>query len=78
MPIMLVGNKSDDPGRQVSEELGKKLATNWQCGFVETSAKNDTNVRELFSELLGREKRRTLTLTTDEQAKSSKRRCTIQ
>jgi GTPase SAR1 family protein len=75
---MLVGNKSDDPGRQVSEELGKKLSTNWQCGFIETSAKNDTNIRELFSELLSREKKRTLTLTTDEQTKRSKRRCAVQ
>jgi len=75
---MLVGNKSDETNRQVTTELGQKLATNWQCGFIETSAKNNTNVTELFEELCKREKKRQLTLTMDESGKRAKRKCILQ
>lgn len=47
VPIMIVGNKKDESQkREVSAELGQKLATNWGCGFIETSAKNNENITE--------------------------------
>lgn len=50
VPIVLVGNKCDirDDQRQVSEEDGRKLAEEFKCGFVETSAKGGTKVERSF------------------------------
>lgn len=61
-PIMLVGNKADDEKREVLEKFGAALAKQWKCAFMETSAKSNTNVQELFQELLQMEKRRTMSL----------------
>lgn len=68
IPMMLVGNKSDEPAaqREVPTSEGQALARSWKCGgFVETSAKTDHNVKELFQELLQLERRRTMTLQPD-------------
>lgn len=47
VPVMLVGNKKDEAQkREVSAETGQKLATNWGCGFIETSAKSNDNITE--------------------------------
>eukprot|EP01110_Echinostelium_bisporum_P003623 TRINITY_DN18820_c0_g1_i1.p1 TRINITY_DN18820_c0_g1~~TRINITY_DN18820_c0_g1_i1.p1 ORF type:complete len:189 (-),score=73.31 TRINITY_DN18820_c0_g1_i1:141-707(-) len=55
IPIILVGNKIDLEGeRAVSHEDGKELATKWECGFIEASAKSNTNVSEVFFELVQR------------------------
>ena len=70
IPVMMVGNKCDETNREVSTNLGEALAKQWQCAFMETSAKTNHNVRELFQELLQMEKRRTMTLNPD--AKKSK------
>lgn len=49
MTIMLIGNKSDlESKRQVSYEEGKQFAEQHDLIFLETSAKNDTNVEEAF------------------------------
>uniref|UniRef100_A0A8C6SI64 small monomeric GTPase n=1 Tax=Neogobius melanostomus TaxID=47308 RepID=A0A8C6SI64_9GOBI len=40
VPMILVGNK------------GKALADEWNCPFMETSAKNKTSVDELFAEIV--------------------------
>uniref|UniRef100_A0A0R3RQC0 GTP-binding protein Di-Ras2 n=1 Tax=Elaeophora elaphi TaxID=1147741 RepID=A0A0R3RQC0_9BILA len=80
VPIMLVGNKKDeDQRREVSFELGQKLATKWGTGFIETSAKDNENIIELFQRLLAMEKKRTLTLTMDEESgkSGSKRKCSL-
>lgn len=46
---MLVGNKCDENNlREVSDADGKAEATSWGVSFMETSAKNNTNVTELF------------------------------
>ena len=52
-PCLLIGNKSDLPGcieksqiEAVLRELGEG------CGYVETSAKKDENVREAFERLV--------------------------
>merc|ERR1711879_126402 len=54
IPIMLVGNKLDlaDDDRQVTTEQGRGLAQKFGCGFIEASAKTNTNVKEMFFELV--------------------------
>eukprot|EP00004_Rigifila_ramosa_P005147 TRINITY_DN1561_c0_g1_i2.p1 TRINITY_DN1561_c0_g1~~TRINITY_DN1561_c0_g1_i2.p1 ORF type:complete len:135 (-),score=30.41 TRINITY_DN1561_c0_g1_i2:43-447(-) len=48
-PVVLVGNKSDlESERQVSTEEGRELAKSFGATFLETSAKNKTNVEESF------------------------------
>ena len=49
IPVMLVGNKCDENSlREVPELDGKAEAVSWSVSFMETSAKNNTNVTELF------------------------------
>uniref|UniRef100_A0A0K0DHV4 GTP-binding protein Di-Ras2 n=1 Tax=Angiostrongylus cantonensis TaxID=6313 RepID=A0A0K0DHV4_ANGCA len=76
VPIMLVGNKSDDrERREVTKETGAKLADKWGTRFIETSAKNNENITELFQQLLALEKKRTLALTMDDpDGKETKRK----
>jgi len=53
IPIMLVGNKLDlEDERQVTTEMGRNLAAKFSCGFLEASAKTNTNVKEIFFELV--------------------------
>jgi small GTP-binding protein len=49
--IMLVGNKCDLPHRKISESQGSELARDLDIQFIEASAKNDVNVKELFNKL---------------------------
>ncbi|KAG8437146.1 hypothetical protein GDO86_008009 [Hymenochirus boettgeri] len=65
IPIMLVGNKSDETLREVQTSEGESLSKKWKCSFMETSAKLNYNVQELFQELLNLEKRRTVSLQVD-------------
>lgn len=46
--MVLVGNKCDNPKREVSEEEGAKLADKLHCKHVETSARHDTHPEEVF------------------------------
>ncbi|KAJ2987107.1 hypothetical protein NUW58_g4686 [Xylaria curta] len=49
LPIMIVGNKNDLPTiRQVSPEEGRNLAKEQGCMFIETSAKQNMNVKKAF------------------------------
>lgn len=49
---MLVGNKCDMADkRQVSPEEGEKLAKELGLQFFETSAKDGTNVNQMFNKL---------------------------
>lgn len=58
VPIVLIGNKQDlESEREVTTDEGQKLAQEWGCPFMESSAKNHYNVEESFSELV-REVRR--------------------
>lgn len=70
-PLMLVGNKCDEPegDRQVTNEQGQQWAKKWGCGFMETSAKTNENVKEMFQELLNMEKRRNVSLNPDTSSK---------
>ena len=52
---MIVGNKNDvDPTKQrkVSAEEGQKLGQELTCGWVETSARNNTNVSKAFEMMI--------------------------
>ncbi|XP_062959757.1 GTP-binding protein Di-Ras3-like [Cynocephalus volans] len=56
-PIVLVGNKRDDRfHRELTLRDGAARALEWNCAFLETSAKVDVNVEELFHVLLNQEK----------------------
>lgn len=48
--IMLVGNKSDLPRKQVSHKEGEQFAKDNGLVFIETSAKTTNNVDEVFLE----------------------------
>ncbi|XP_075684970.1 GTP-binding protein Di-Ras2 [Rhinoderma darwinii] len=76
IPIMLVGNKSDESqNREVDSTDGEAIAKKWKCAFMETSAKMNHNVKELFQELLNLEKRRTVSLQIDgKKSKQQKRK----
>ncbi|KAM6456284.1 GTP-binding protein Di-Ras3 isoform 3-T6 [Liasis olivaceus] len=74
VPIMLVGNKSDDTQREVGTSEGEVLATKWKCSFMETSAKMNYNVQELFEELLNLEKRRNVSLQVDGKKSKQQRK----
>ncbi|CDI98235.1 Ras protein Rap 1b [Echinococcus multilocularis] len=53
VPIVLVGNKCDlEDARAVGKEEGQKLARQWNCSFMETSAKSKINVSEVFYDLV--------------------------
>ncbi|KAH8295465.1 hypothetical protein KR018_011495 [Drosophila ironensis] len=67
IPVMLVGNKCDETAelREVSQIEGQAQATTWSISFMETSAKTNHNVTELFQELLNMEKTRTVSLQLD-------------
>merc|ERR1739840_83555 len=70
IPIMLVGNKCDEEkNREVHTQYGKSNAEAWLCNFMETSAKDNTNVKELFQELLNMEKNRNMSLELNGKGK---------
>lgn len=50
--VILVGNKCDLDDRTVSNERGKQLADQLGMEFFETSAKENTNVKEVFERLV--------------------------
>eukprot|EP01105_Mastigella_eilhardi_P005458 TRINITY_DN17160_c0_g1_i1.p1 TRINITY_DN17160_c0_g1~~TRINITY_DN17160_c0_g1_i1.p1 ORF type:complete len:183 (+),score=61.42 TRINITY_DN17160_c0_g1_i1:35-583(+) len=53
VPCVIVGNKSDlTTERAITTEEGKELAAKLGCKFMECSAKTNTNITELFVELL--------------------------
>lgn len=53
VPILLVANKVDlEHQREVSKIEGGNLASSWGCPFIEASAKDTTNVNEVFAEIV--------------------------
>lgn len=72
VPIMIVGNKLDeDEQREVTKSFGETLAQVWKCEFIETSAKSNINVKELFQSLLRMETRRELALMGETKSRST-------
>lgn len=52
-PILLVGNKSDlSTQRQVSIKDAETIAIQYNADYIETSAKNGTNIEQLFDNLI--------------------------
>ncbi|XP_073819132.1 GTP-binding protein Di-Ras2 isoform X1 [Musca autumnalis] len=76
IPVMLVGNKCDESAelRNVTEDEGKEQARLWNISFMETSAKTNHNVTELFQELLNLEKTRTVSLQLDTKTKKKQKK----
>ncbi|XP_046357409.1 GTP-binding protein Rheb-like [Haliotis rufescens] len=55
VPVVLVGNKSDlRMEREVSFEKGKELADSWKAPFLESSAKENQRVEEIFKSIITR------------------------
>lgn len=54
VPLVIVGNKSDvrPEQRQVTKEMGQKLAQEFKCAWVETSARYDENVAKAFDAVI--------------------------
>lgn len=74
IPVMLVGNKIDESAelREVSSAEGQAQAAEWGVHFMETSAKTNHNVTELFEELLNMEKNRNMSLADSKSNKKNK------
>ena len=50
--IFLVGNKSDlSNEREISLVELERISKKWNCKYIETSAKYDINIKELFNEI---------------------------
>ncbi|XP_072029383.1 GTP-binding protein Rheb-like [Amphiura filiformis] len=53
VPMVLVGNKTDlHMERVISFEQGKQLADSWSAAFIESSAKQNESVVEIFKSVL--------------------------
>ncbi|CAO1309099.1 unnamed protein product [Diamesa hyperborea] len=55
IPIVVVGNKTDlhQDQRKISFEIAESIVTlDWECGYVECSAKSNENIVDVFKELL--------------------------
>eukprot|EP01087_Luapelamoeba_hula_P017479 TRINITY_DN550_c0_g1_i1.p1 TRINITY_DN550_c0_g1~~TRINITY_DN550_c0_g1_i1.p1 ORF type:complete len:194 (-),score=36.67 TRINITY_DN550_c0_g1_i1:308-889(-) len=53
IPIMLVANKIDlEEERAVTTEEGKAMAKDLGCGYIESSAKTNHNINEIFDRLV--------------------------
>ena len=79
---LILGNKSDAPGRAVTAEEAREKSEELSVPFLETSAKSNTNVEEAFltlaSELLRRapaEQPRKKRLSLAASAKEKGRKC---
>ncbi|XP_050091919.1 GTP-binding protein Di-Ras2-like [Anopheles aquasalis] len=76
IPVMLVGNKCDESEdlREVTNIEGQTEAATWGVSFMETSAKENHNVTELFQELLNMEKNRNVSLQLDGKNKKKNKK----
>ena len=78
IPTILVGNKCDleqesNTRRKVSQEEGKQLAEKINAMFIETSAKDNENVEEIFRKLIVKMEND----ITDEHNNSGRQPCTL-
>lgn len=72
-----MGNKADlVPLRKVSVEEATARAVEWQCPYMETSAKTRHNVEHMYSVLLRMIKERKLG-AKDRERKGKKGKCTL-
>eukprot|EP00160_Parvularia_atlantis_P013701 Unigene2994_Nuclearia_a/m.9212 Unigene2994_Nuclearia_a/g.9212 ORF Unigene2994_Nuclearia_a/g.9212 Unigene2994_Nuclearia_a/m.9212 type:complete len:197 (+) Unigene2994_Nuclearia_a:361-951(+) len=76
VPFILVGNKVDlEDKRAVRKEEAQAKAREWNCLYVETSAKTSHNVHEVYSGLLRKIRDRKKQQQT--QQKNKKKSCII-
>jgi len=54
--MVLVGNKCDIEARDVSTQDGENLAKQFGCDFIESSAKENINITEIFNKVVMRVK----------------------
>eukprot|EP00005_Dracoamoeba_jomungandri_P006273 CAMPEP_0174262284 /NCGR_PEP_ID=MMETSP0439-20130205/12887_1 /TAXON_ID=0 /ORGANISM="Stereomyxa ramosa, Strain Chinc5" /LENGTH=196 /DNA_ID=CAMNT_0015346975 /DNA_START=66 /DNA_END=656 /DNA_ORIENTATION=+ len=55
IPLMMVANKVDmEEERVVTQKQGVALATELECGYIESSAKTNYNISQIFQELVRR------------------------
>jgi len=53
VPLVIVGNKSDlDDLRQVTRKEAEQLCRNFECEYIESSAKTNTNIDHIFHTLI--------------------------
>ena len=72
IPCVLVANKVDlHPQRQVSSEEGQKLAQEWNCAFIETSAKHNQNISRIFDQMLNEIEKNNSSNGSDSQSAAS-------
>ena len=72
VPMMLVGSKCDETSREVPAAVIEKLAQDWNCAHIETSAKNNLNVKEAFQQLLSMDTRYNMSLDSNGKNNSDK------
>ncbi|VDL20361.1 unnamed protein product [Hymenolepis diminuta] len=78
IPIVLVGNKCDlEDERAVGKEEGQKLARQWNCTFMETSAKLKINVSEIFADLVRQINKETPPPRGKSKDRSPKNNCSL-
>ncbi|KAG0262797.1 hypothetical protein DFQ27_002110 [Actinomortierella ambigua] len=77
IPFILVGNKADlRQLRKVSYEEAQAKATEWNCTYIETSAKTRLNVEEVYTMLL-REIRKRKDSAKERERRSRGSRCLL-
>ncbi|KAI7866650.1 small GTPase superfamily [Spinellus fusiger] len=77
IPFILVGNKVDlGHLRKVASSEPQQLAQDWNCQYIETSAKTRQNVDEIYTVLMRNIRDRKEQLSVSD-AKSKKGRCVI-
>lgn len=68
VPIVLVGNKTDlQMERRVTQEEGRNLAEQMRAVFLETSAKENQNVEDIFTRVLSQMERSDPDLADDKK-----------
>lgn len=78
VPMVLVGNKCDlDNEREVATEMGKKLAIEWGCPFMEVSAKERIRNDECFHEVVREIRRMEVKVDGGKKGKPKKGFCVV-
>lgn len=81
IPLILVGNKVDLEGREVSDDEASGLASSWGAPYIETSAKTKLNVDKVYYDLLkriqARKQAQGQTTSTSTKKTKKKTKCTI-
>ncbi|TFK75968.1 hypothetical protein BDN72DRAFT_359125 [Pluteus cervinus] len=72
IPCVIVGAKTDLQQKQVDQNEGQKLAQDNKAAWIETSAKNNVNIGQVFEMCLGEIEKR-----TPHQAEPQANRCVI-